>query len=87
MAAKKSVGGIHVDLKMIENYLRGTKFLEDITGKGNQEKFRWAGKIFSLLNGQTIYKFNSGDEKVRKDIFHDVHNWATMSMKVFCHGI
>ena len=40
MAAEKSVGGIHADLKMVENYLRGTKFLDDITGKGNQEKFR-----------------------------------------------
>ena len=35
MAGEKSVGGIHADLKMVENYLRGTKFLDDITGNGN----------------------------------------------------
>ena len=66
----------HVDLNLVESYLRHKKYPDDISNKGEKANFRRACKKFSIVDGQ--FKFDGNrlvitDEKRRKDIIYDLH--------------
>ena len=82
----------HVDLTLVENYLRHQKFPDGISTKGDKANFRRACKKFSVANGQLIYKGINRlvvtDKQRRIDIIHDVHQgWETMSKQLLSHRI
>ena len=65
----------HVDLTLVENYLRHQKFPDGISTKREKTNFRSAYKKFSVTNGQLMYKGNRPvvtDKQRRIDIIHDV---------------
>ena len=44
----------HVDLTLVENYLRNQKFPDGISTKGDKANFRRACKKFSVANEQLM---------------------------------
>ena len=66
----------HVDLILVENYLRHQKFPDDISTKTDKANFRKACKKFSVAIGQLMYKGNrlvaTGKQR-RIDKIHGVH--------------
>ena len=74
----------HVDLTLVENYLRHQKFPDGISTKGDKANFRRACKKFSVANGQLMYKGNRlvvTDKQRRIDIIHDVHQGLGNNVK------
>ena len=80
--AKKSKN--HVDLILVENYLRHQKFPDGISTKGDKANFRRACKKFSVANGQLMYNGKIlvvTDKQRRIDIIHDVHQGLGNNVK------
>ena len=76
IAEEKSVSGRHVDLNMVENYLRHKRFPDGISEKEDKANFRRTCKKFSLVNGKLMYKGNRlviTDKQRGIDIIHDAH--------------
>ena len=46
----------HVDLNLIENYIRNKTYPEKLKDKGRKAKFRRACKNFTVSDGQLTYK-------------------------------
>ena len=76
----------HVDLTLVENYLRHQKFPDGISTKGDKANFRRACKKFSVASDQLMYKGKRlvvTDKRRRIDIIHDVHQGLGNNIKAF----
>ena len=74
----------HVDLNLIEEYLRSKKYPEGITTKGEKANFRSASKKFSIVNGQFQFKGKRlviTDKTQRMNIIQDIHQSSSDNPK------
>ena len=74
----------HIDLTLVENYLRHQKFPDCISTKGDKANFRRACKKFSVANGQLLYNGNIlvvTDKQRRVDLIHYVHQGLGSSVE------
>ena len=61
----------HVDLNLVESYLRHNKYPDDVSNKGEKANFRRACKKFSIVDGQ--FKFDGNRLVITDEILYIIY--------------